>query len=309
MLKEGINGFCMALADSVPGVSGGTVAFIMGFYDKFISSIHNLVFGKMEEKKGAVGYLAKLGAGWAAGMVLAVLVLSALFESCIYTVSSLFIGLIAGSIPLIIKEERQSFREVGKGIFFCILGLVLVVGITLLNGKTGVTSMDLSQFSMGLGVKLFFIGMIAISAMFLPGISGSTLLFIFGAYIPVISAVRGLLGLDFSYIPGLMFFGLGVLTGAATVVKGIKVCLEKFRPQAVYAILGMMLGSFYAIIQGPATLEIPKAAVNPGNFQIAACLAGAALVIGMQIASVKLVRKNKGVITFQKRSEKHGNRV
>ena len=73
MLKEGINGFCMALADSVPGVSGGTVAFIMGFYDKFISSIHNLVFGKMEEKKGSVGYLAKLGAGWAAGMVLAVL--------------------------------------------------------------------------------------------------------------------------------------------------------------------------------------------------------------------------------------------
>ena len=240
-----------------------------------------------EEKKGAVGYLAKLGAGWAAGMVLAVLVLSALFESHIYTVSSLFIGLIAGSIPLIIKEESQSFREVGKGIFFCILGLVLVVGITLLNEKTGVTSMDLSQFSMGLGIKLFFIGMIAISAMFLPGISGSTLLLIFGAYIPVISAVRGLLGLDFSYIPGLMFFGLGVLTGAATVVKGIKVCLEKFRPQAVYAILGVMLGSFYAIIQGPATLEIPKAAVNPGNFQIAACLAGAVLVIGMQIASVK----------------------
>lgn len=309
MLKEGINGFCMALADSVPGVSGGTVAFIMGFYDKFIGSIHNLVFGKMEEKKGAVGYLAKLGAGWAAGMVLAVLVLSALFESHIYTVSSLFIGLIAGSIPLIIKEERQSFREVGKGIFFCILGLVLVVGITLLNGKTGAASMDLSRFSIGLGIKLFFIGMIAISAMFLPGISGSTLLLIFGAYIPVISAVRGLLGLDFSYIPGLMFFGLGILTGAATVVKGIKVCLEKFRPQAVYAILGMMLGSFYAIVQGPATLETPKAAVNPENFQIAACLAGAALVIGMQIASVKPVKKNKGVIAFQKRSEKHGNRA
>lgn len=287
MLKEGINGFCMALADSVPGVSGGTVAFIMGFYDKFIGSIHNLVFGKMEEKKGAVRYLAKLGIGWAAGMILAVLALSALFESHIYTVSSLFIGFIAGSIPLIIREERQSFWQIGKGIFFCILGLVLVVGITLLNRENGGASMDLSQFSLWLGIKLFFIGMMAISAMFLPGISGSTLLLIFGAYIPVISAVRGLLGLDFSYIPGLMFFGFGVLTGAATVVKGIKVCLEKFRPQAVYTILGMMLGSFYAIIQGPATLETPKAALNLGNFQIAACLAGAALVIGMQIASVK----------------------
>ena len=51
MIKEGVNGFCMALADSVPGVSGGTIAFIMGFYDQFIGSIHNLVFGKMKEKK------------------------------------------------------------------------------------------------------------------------------------------------------------------------------------------------------------------------------------------------------------------
>ncbi len=47
MLKEGINGFCMALADSVPGVSGGTVAFIMGFYDKFIVKSEDfLKFGK-----------------------------------------------------------------------------------------------------------------------------------------------------------------------------------------------------------------------------------------------------------------------
>ena len=51
MLKEGINGFCMALADSVPGVSGGTVAFIMGFYDKFIGAVHNSAFGKVREKK------------------------------------------------------------------------------------------------------------------------------------------------------------------------------------------------------------------------------------------------------------------
>lgn len=50
MLKEGMDGFCMALADSVQGVSGGTVAFIMGFYDQFIGSIHNLAFGKMKEK-------------------------------------------------------------------------------------------------------------------------------------------------------------------------------------------------------------------------------------------------------------------
>ena len=167
----------------------------------------------------------------------------------------MFIGFIAGSILLIVKEEKDSFREIGKGIWFCLLGMVLVVGITWMNGKLGGGTMDVSQFSIGLGIKLF-----------------------------LISAIHGFLGLDFSYVPGLMFFGFGVLAGAAIVVKGIKVCLEKFRPQTVYLILGMMLGSFYAIVQGPMTLDVSKPAMNLGNFQITISLIGLLLVLGMQIA-------------------------
>lgn len=282
MIKKGINGFCMALADSVPGVSGGTVAFIMGFYDRFIASIHNLVFGKMKEKKEALVYLIQLGVGWMIGMIMAVIVLSALFENHIYAVSSLFIGFIAGAIPLIVKEEKDSIREFKKGFLFCIIGIILVAGITWSNGKMGSVSMDLGQFSLGTAIKLFFIGMVAISAMFLPGISGSTLLLIFGAYIPVITAVKGILSFNFSYIPNLLFFGSGVLAGAVTVVKVIKVCLEKYRPQTIYMILGMMLGSFYAIVMGPTTLDIPKAPLSIKNFQIIAMIAGLALVLGMQ---------------------------
>lgn len=283
MLREGINGFCMALADSVPGVSGGTVAFIMGFYDRFIGSVHDLVFGKREEKKSALLYLAKLGVGWAAGMLLAVAVLSALFESHIYVVSSLFIGFIAGSIPLIIKEERQALREKPGGILFCLVGVLIVAGITWANARVYSVSMDLGHFSVGLGVRLFLIGMVAISAMFLPGISGSTLLLIFGAYIPVITAVKGILSFDLSYIPSLLFFGCGVLAGSVTIVKGIRVCLKRFRPQTIYMILGMMVGSFYAIIMGPTTLEIPQAALSIGSFHMIAAAVGAALVFGMQI--------------------------
>lgn len=293
MIRKAINGFCMALADSVPGVSGGTVAFIMGFYDDFISSIHNLVFGSMKEKKEALIYLIQLGVGWAVGMIMAVIVLSSLFENHIYTVSSLFIGFIAGAIPLIIKEENESIKEVKKGFLYCIIGIALVAGITWANGQIGSASMDLSQFSIGLGIKLFFIGMIAISAMFLPGISGSTLLLIFGAYIPVITAVKGFLSLNFSYTPNLIFFGCGVIAGAATVVKMIKVCLEKFRPQTIYMILGMMIGSFYAIVMGPTTLEVPKAPLSFDNFQIVAMLAGLLLVLGMQWAKDKSVNKAK----------------
>ena len=289
MFKEGMNGFCMALADSVPGVSGGTVAFIMGFYDRFIGSIHDLAFGKMKEKKAAIVYLAKLGVGWIIGMVMAVIILSALFESHIYAVSSLFIGFIAGAIPLIVKEEKESMKEVSKGILFCLIGIMLVVGITWANGSVGGTLMDLGEFSIGAAIKLFFIGMIAISAMFLPGISGSTLLLIFGAYIPVITAIKGILSLDFSYIPSMMFFGCGVLTGTVTVVKAIKVCLENYRIQTVYMILGMMIGSFYAIIMGPTTLEVPQAALNLRSFQIISAVVGVSLVLGMQMIKERSV--------------------
>ena len=289
MFKEGMNGFCMALADSVPGVSGGTVAFIMGFYDRFIGSIHDLAFGKMKEKKAAIVYLAKLGVGWIIGMVMAVIVLSALFESHIYTVSSLFIGFITGAIPLIVKEEKESMKEVSKGILFCLIGIMLVVGITWANGSVGGALMDLGEFSIGAAIKLFFIGMIAISAMFLPGISGSTLLLIFGAYIPVITAIKGILSLDFSYIPNMMFFGCGVLAGTVTVVKAIKICLENYRTQTVYMILGMMIGSFYAIIMGPTTLEVPQAALNLRSFQIISAVAGVSLVLGMQMIKERSV--------------------
>lgn len=143
--------------------------------------------------------------------------------------------------------------------------------------------MDLAQFTIPTAIRLFFIGMIAISAMFLPGISGSTLLLIFGAYIPVIMAVKGILTFHFSYLPCLIFFGCGVLAGTVTVVKVIRICLEKFRPQTVYAILGMMIGSLYAIAMGPTTLEIPKQPLNLNNFSLFEAIAGVVLVFGMHM--------------------------
>ena len=82
----------MALADSVPGVSGGTIAFILGFYDRFLDSLHAL-FGKdRTARKDALCYLAKLGTGWSIGMIACVLVLSGLIEKNIYFMSSLFLG-------------------------------------------------------------------------------------------------------------------------------------------------------------------------------------------------------------------------
>ena len=81
MLVKMFHGFCMALADSVPGVSGGTVAFILGFYEKFIDALHGL-FGKDNgARKAAVLYLAKLGVGWCLGLCLSVVALNDLFQT------------------------------------------------------------------------------------------------------------------------------------------------------------------------------------------------------------------------------------
>ena len=279
-----INGFCMALADSVPGVSGGTVAFIMGFYDEFIGSIHDLVFRGMEEKKKALKYLIRLGLGWAVGMILAVLVLTSLFESHIYVVSSVFVGFIAGSIPLVIIEEKESFKKnIPSGVISLIAGAAVVVLVSWLNnGNASSSGMDLSVFSFTQAVKLFFIGMVAISAMFLPGISGSTLLLVFGAYIPVMTALRKVLSLELSYVPCLVFFVLGIVAGAVSVVKIIKFCLDRFHSQTMYAIVGMMIGSFYAIYLGPTTLTPSRPALSLSSFSWIGCIAGVALVLVLQ---------------------------
>ena len=172
------NGFCMALADSVPGVSGGTVAFILGFYDKFISSIDDIFRGKWEEKKKAVIYLIKIGIGWVVGFLLAASVLSSLFNVKIYEMSSLFLGFIIFAIPLVIKQEKEVVKDKYKNVIFTLLGIALVVLITLLSQNT---SFDINLQSLNIGtiIYLFVVAMIAISAMILPGISGSTILLIF----------------------------------------------------------------------------------------------------------------------------------
>lgn len=293
-LINGIRGFCMALADSVPGVSGGTIAFILGFYDQFINSLNSLVFGNKKEKKEALFFLLKLGIGWVIGMVLAILVLTSLFANHIYEVSSVFIGFILFSLPLIISEEKGVLKGKYKNLLFLILGIVMVSLITYFNPMNGSENVvDITNLSFGLILYVFVAAMIAISAMVLPGISGSTLLLIFGLYIPITTAIKEFLHLNFGYFPILVVFGLGVLTGIAVVIKGIKVALSKYRSQTVYLILGLMLGSLYAIVMGPTTLEVYHEPMNFQTFSIGFFILGGLIIGLLQCLKGFLARKNK----------------
>ncbi len=293
-IVSAIEGVCMALADSVPGVSGGTIAFILGFYDKFINSLDSLMFGKKKEKLEALKFLLKLGIGWIIGMVLAVLVLTNLFETHIYEVSSVFLGFIIFSIPLIMKEEKESLKGKYQNIFFLLLGILVVAAITYFNPMSGNESiMDITNLTFGLGIYIFVAGMIAISAMVLPGISGSTLLLIFGLYIPIVTAVKEFLHLNISYLPVLMIFGFGVLTGIVSVIRLIKIALKKYRSATMYAILGLMIGSLYAIVMGPTTLKIPHDPMSFETFSILFFFLGGIIIVGMETGKKYLEQKNK----------------
>jgi len=297
MLRTAINGFFMALADSVPGVSGGTIALIMGFYDKFIGSINKVIYGGLDEKKEGIIYLLKMFVGWAIGMAAAVLVLTAFFEKNIYAVSSLFLGFILPSIFIIAKEEYPVIKNKYQYIPFVLLGAAIVAALTFFNMKSSTLSVDMQVFNIKTAAYLFVAGAVAITAMFLPGISGSTVLLIFGVYIPVIDAVKEILHLNFKVIPMTLIFGLGILFGALVSVKGIQKGLEKFRGQAVMLIIGMLLGSLYAIVAGPVTVSKSNEILSPHNFSIVFFIIGIALIALLEFAKYRFEKVKQDPIS------------
>ncbi|MBQ3565824.1 MAG: DUF368 domain-containing protein [Oscillospiraceae bacterium] len=292
----------MALADSVPGVSGGTIAFLLGCYDDFIGSLDSFLPGKRskEERKSkikkAFGFLSKLGVGWIIGFIAAVLVLTSVFEAHIYQISSLFLGFIIFSIPLIIKEEWQTLKGKYYNLIFLLLGAGLVILITVLNPSGGGDSAAVEE-SMNILDYLFYMmtGMLGISAMVLPGISGSTILLIFGTYMPIMTAIKDILHLNFSMatIMKVGFFGIGVILGILLVIRLVKKSLEKFRSQTVYAIIGLMLGSLYAVVMGPQSLDTPQPAMNVDTFSILFFVIGGAVIGGLQLLQLMLSNKKK----------------
>lgn len=292
MILTAFHGFCMAVADSVPGVSGGTIAFILGFYEQFLNALHNL-FGKdRAARKAAIQYLLKLGLGWGIGMAGCVVLLTNLFEQNIYFISSLFLGLTVCSLPFVAAAERESLKKLHNCVFL-VLGAAVVAGLTLLRLHAGgLGTVNYSQLTAGQLVYLFFSGAVAITAMVLPGISGSSVLLIAGVYLPTLQAVRSLMGLQLAVLPGLCALGVGVLAGVACSIHAIRTALQNHRSPMVWLILGLMLGSLYAIANGPATLDTPLPALSPATFELPAFLLGAAALLALEALKKVMERKN-----------------
>ena len=158
------------------------------------------------------------------------------------------------------------------------------MGLTLLREDAAVSlRVDFSELRVWPLLYLFVSGAIAVSAMILPGISGSTLLLIAGVYLPAMHALRQLLRLDFSGLPGILALGIGAAAGAALAARAIRAALRRFRSQMVWLILGLMAGSLYAIVMGPAGLQTPQTPVSLQTFSLPGFLLGAAVLLLLEL--------------------------
>lgn len=200
------------------------------------------------------------------------------------------------SIPLIVKSERKTLLVNKKNIIFLLIGIIIVFSMTYFNPVTNSRhsfSIKFDNLSFTFISYIFLSGMIAISAMGLPGISGSTILLIFGLYTTIINAIKQVLKLNFDYLPSLIIFAGGVLVGVLVTVRTVRSLLRKFRSQTIYCIIGLMIDSIYAAIMGPKSLEIPKPVMSVETFSIVFFIIGCTLVPGLE--KLKFILKNKNI--------------
>lgn len=260
-LKDILCGILMGIANIIPGVSGGTMAVSMGIYDRIIGSITNL----FKQFKKSVMTLLPYGIG----MVVAIIGLSyfieTFFEKYPLQTGSLFVGLILGGVPILIKKvskktstERKSkthgFDAISVVLFIIFFALIILLQIFGSDKEAKITlSVSVTQM-----VKLFIIGVIASATMVIPGVSGSMILLILGYYNPIIetinSTIKALSPWNFDTILHnvaiLAPFGIGVLVGIFAIAKIIEFLLSRYEKRTYYAILGLVLASPFAIYMG-----------------------------------------------------------
>ena len=236
-IKKIIAGIAIGIANVIPGVSGGTIAVVFGAYSDLIGAASLDI---KTIKTNFKIYLCLFG-GMGLGVLLFARLFKLVYERFPVQTNFFFVGLIIGSIFIIFdlvreKEKESSFTKVSKIVWFFI-GLSIMLALYFFKGAAASSATAIETLSFGNFILLFFIGFAGAAAMVIPGISGSFLLLILGAYYTVIKAIT-----DFN-IPVLIPIGLGVLAGFILSARLIGFLMEKF-PKITYAfILGLVAGS------------------------------------------------------------------
>ena len=261
MLKLILKGIIIGIANIIPGVSGGTLAVILGIYDKLTEAIGNFPVVPMKKKIEYGKFLAQIGIGVVIGIVLFAKIIEFSVLNYPKITAGVFTVLILPSIPFIVKGEN---KKDGKNIIFFILGAIVAsifIYADYMYGDKSAAGDITTVLSMGYMIKLFLCGGIAAGAMIIPGISGSMLLLMLGEYYNVLGFINkfftGLIHIgSFNSIGDivsnlaiieLVVFGLGIIIGLVVIAKIINILLEKYRSSTLFFITGIIVVSILQI--------------------------------------------------------------
>lgn len=292
-----VRGFLMGAADVVPGVSGGTVALVLGFYQRLVGSVKagSSALGRFArlDVAGGIDWLRRVD--WlfliplVAGLGLAVVTLAHLIETQLQDnpvqVAGFFLGLVASSIIVAwrLVERRDAVR----------IGAMVAVGALLFValGLRGGTSEDSVSQASDAAVWAFFLsGFVAICAMILPGISGSLILVLLGMYGPVLDAVTdrefGLLAV----------FLVGATLGLAVFSQLLHWALERHYDTVMAVLIGLMLGSTRVLWPWPNGLEDTGLGAPDAEVPVTVLLAvvGVLLVLAVNEVVLRLEGRTTG---------------
>ena len=231
-------GMVIGVSNVIPGVSGGTMAVVMGIYDRLLNSINTF----FKDWKKSIFFLGEIAIGAALGIILFSKLITTLLNNYAEPTKFFFIGLILVSFPLLYKRATKDKVKAINSIWFLItLGLMIAMSF-FTEGDT--TTAVMTTLSVKSFISLFAAGFIAAATMILPGVSGSLVLLILGLYTTFTTAVS-----TFN-IPLLIPIGLGVLVGIITMTKVIEALLNKFPQPTYFAICGLILGSIFSVYPG-----------------------------------------------------------
>ena len=233
-----LKGMIIGISNIIPGVSGGTMAVVMGIYDKIIYSVNNF----FKDIKKNILFLGSIIIGAGIGILLFTNLIDSLLKNYNEQTNFFFIGLIIGTIPLLYKRVTETKIKNANYIAF-IIGFIIVAGLGIMQKANPETSF-LSTIFKPNTLGFFIAGFIAAATMILPGISGSFVLLLIGLYEPIIEIIK-----NFD-IFNIIVAGIGVVGGFLLMTKLIEGIFNKYPQTAYCIILGLVLGSVFVIYPG-----------------------------------------------------------
>ncbi|MFT4303065.1 MAG: DUF368 domain-containing protein [Candidatus Woesearchaeota archaeon] len=243
-----LKGILMGICDIIPGISGGTIAFITGIYERLITKIKNynhkiviaflgylftrknsyIIETKKRFKDLDLLFFLPLGFGILLAIIIGANIIPFLLENFYSFTMLFFLGLILSSCYYIYTKILTHTKV---NLLFGFLGFlfgILVINIIPFNSDPTILYIYLS-------------GILAISAMFLPGISGSYILLILGLYEYMLNALRNIL----DYIFDVIIFILGAISGVFLISRIVSYLLERYHSNTLYFLLGLVIGSLF----------------------------------------------------------------